>query len=487
MNKSGVAGQVITHPQGGGAIKGIGDTFSPDLHTGTGNLTVPIAVPPGRNKVQPDLSLVYSTGHGNGVLGLGWALSIPGVARDAAKGVPHYIDSEDTFLLSGAEQLVPTRPSSAGAMLYRPRTEGIFARIQHHLSENDDYWEVCSRNGLKSLYGNPAARSTDSSAVRNPDDTLRVASWSLTRTSDPFGNRVEYLYERDASTEDGPHRWDQIYLKTIRYGDYGSKDAPQFLVTVDFVYDSRPDPFSSYRAGFEIRTTRRCTGIEIRTYSETTQLARVYHLIYQDRMQPSGNPTNGMSLLRRIEIEGVDGEMREALPSLDFAYTEFDPSRRIYQAMSAIGDSIPERSLAHPDFELADLFGRGLPDVVQVGDVSRYWKNLGGGQFDVPRPLNQLPAGVRLGDQGTQLADFDGDGQVDILVSQRGLNGYFPLVVERSGETRPLFPITRFCRFPSMIRSYGLWTLMATASRMHSVPERTLNSTITIETSAGPE
>jgi Salmonella virulence plasmid 65kDa B protein len=226
MNKSGVGGQVITHPQGGGAIKGLGESFAPDLHTGTGNLTVPIAIPPGRNKLQPDLSLVYSTGHGNGIFGLGWSLSIPGVTRDTAKGVPRYLDSEDAFLLSGAEQLVPTRPSSDGAMLYRPRTEGIFARIKHYASSHDDYWEVRSRNGLKSLYGHPGSRGADTAVVRNPDDTRRVFSWHLTETSDPFGNRIEYVYEREPSRDDGPHHWDQVYLKTIRYVDYGPKDGP---------------------------------------------------------------------------------------------------------------------------------------------------------------------------------------------------------------------------------------------------------------------
>src|ERR1039457_1522820 len=85
MDKSGTASQVITHPSGGGAIKGLGDTFSPDLHTGTGNLSVPIALPPGRAGVQPELNLVYSTGNGNGPFGLGWALSIPGVSRDISK------------------------------------------------------------------------------------------------------------------------------------------------------------------------------------------------------------------------------------------------------------------------------------------------------------------------------------------------------------------------------------------------------------------
>jgi hypothetical protein len=53
-NKSGTSSQVISVPKGGGALSGIGETFSPDLHTGTGNFSVPIALPPGRNGFQPE-------------------------------------------------------------------------------------------------------------------------------------------------------------------------------------------------------------------------------------------------------------------------------------------------------------------------------------------------------------------------------------------------------------------------------------------------
>ena len=79
-NKSGVSSQIIALPQGGGALSGIGEKFAPDLHTGTGNFTIPIAVPPGRNGFQPQLNLIYSTGSGNGPFGLGWSLSLPGSA-----------------------------------------------------------------------------------------------------------------------------------------------------------------------------------------------------------------------------------------------------------------------------------------------------------------------------------------------------------------------------------------------------------------------
>lgn len=103
-NKSGT--DIISIPKGGGALKGIGEKFSPDLHTGTGNYSVPIDLPPGRNGFQPSLSLVYSTGNGNSPFGLGWALSIPGVTRKTAKGVSVCDDSKDVFILSGAADLV---------------------------------------------------------------------------------------------------------------------------------------------------------------------------------------------------------------------------------------------------------------------------------------------------------------------------------------------------------------------------------------------
>src|SRR5215475_11895248 len=114
-NKSNNAGQIISIPQGGGALQGIGETFAPDLHTGTGNFSIPLVLPPGRNGLQPQLSLNYSTGSGNGPFGLGWSISVPGVSRKTSKGVPRYNDAQDVFLLSGAEDLIAVPRGSAGA------------------------------------------------------------------------------------------------------------------------------------------------------------------------------------------------------------------------------------------------------------------------------------------------------------------------------------------------------------------------------------
>src|SRR5436305_166294 len=161
-NTSGTLEQVISLPKGGGALHGIGEKFSPDLYTGTGNFTVPIALLPGRNGFQPQLNLVYSTGNSNGYFGLGWSLSIPGVSRKTSHGLPRYqdgaprVDERDTFILSGAEDLVVIQDTQEKTH-YRPRTEGLFAQIVHHHDPKtkDNFWEVRSKDGLVSLYGTP--------------------------------------------------------------------------------------------------------------------------------------------------------------------------------------------------------------------------------------------------------------------------------------------------------------------------------------------
>ena len=157
-------GSVISLPQGGGAIQSIGETFSPDLFTGTGNFTVPIALPPGRNKFQPQLSLQYSTGNGNDVFGLGWLLSIPSITRKTSAGVPRYQDTNDVFVLSGAEDLVPVSGDFPGVVRYRPRTEGLFARIEFHRDEQNSFWLVRTKDGLVHTYGNPSSLGNDPSA-----------------------------------------------------------------------------------------------------------------------------------------------------------------------------------------------------------------------------------------------------------------------------------------------------------------------------------
>lgn len=409
-------------PGGGGAIKGLGETFSPDLHTGTGNLSIPIALPPGRNGLQPGLSLSYSTGEGNGAFGLGWSLGVPGVTRRTARGVPRYDDARDVFVLSGAEELVAVA-AGPGATRFRPRTEGLFARIAHLRDAVTDHWTVEGLDGLVSTYGTPGAAGMDPAVVADPRDRSRIQSWRLTRTEDSFGNRVDYTYERDL-TASGERRWDQLYLSAIRYAQFRDGGREEFLVSVALEYEDRPDPVSDRRAGFEVRTRRRCSRILVRTHA--SGLLRSYRLHYADQLPPDEGeaPPNGASLLAGVTVAGHDGAAEQALPMLRLGYTPFDPERRDLRALGS--EDLPAAGLAGPGIELVDMHGQGLPDVLEMDGAARVWRNRGG-RFDLPRTMRAVPAGLALGAPGVQLLDADGDGRSDLMVTAGPVSGYFPL------------------------------------------------------------
>ncbi|GEO13532.1 SpvB/TcaC N-terminal domain-containing protein [Microvirga aerophila] len=414
---------IISVPKGGGALHGIGEKFVPDLHTGTGNFTLPIDLPPGRNGFQPSLSVTYSTGNGNGLFGLGWQLSVPSISRKTSKGVPRYDDLSDTFIMSGVEDLVRVSGSYPGRVRYRPRIEGMFALIEHVSSPTTNHWEVRTKDGLVHVYGSPRALggSGDAATLPRPGSPTTPFAWRLSETRDVFGNLIRYQYDiRDTGTE-GPHAWDQPLLTDVLYADYGVSPREKFLIHVRLEYESRPDPFSQYRGGFEVRTTRRCHRIVIETHDDAIRPTREYRFNY------TADPANGISLLTGCDVVGFDdsGVAVQEMPRVKLGYTQFEPKRRSFQPLTGV--DLPTQLLGSPDVAFVDLFGTGLPDLLQINGVVRYWRNRGGGRFDPPREMHQAPAGLSLGQPGVRLLDADGDGRCDLLMSRSGVAGYFPL------------------------------------------------------------
>jgi RHS repeat-associated protein len=445
---SGTAEQVIALPKGGGAVRGIGEKFSPDLHTGTGNLTVPVEIPAGRGGFQPSLSLGYSSGSGNGPFGLGWSFSVPGVTRQTSRGLPTYADTLDTFVLSGAEDLVPVR-TAPGLTQYRPRTEGLFARIEHHTGGGQDYWQVRTRDGQVSRYGTPRpddapAGWRDPAALADPVDPRRIFAWKLSETADPFGNVIAYEYETDSGGglgDDEEPAWTQSYLRRIRYIDH-PEAAGGFLVSVALDYEERPDVIGDRRAGFEVRTRRRCAQIAVHSAQVPDRPVRVQRLRYTTAAH------NGCSLLTGVDVEGRDGDARQSLPTLTLGYTGFDTTGKTFAPLS--GPDLPAQALSSPGLELVDLTGNGLPDILDTTGVVRFWRNLGDGTFTHSKPMADAPAGVTLADPDVTLLDADGDGRVDLMVGTEGLAGYFPLGADgtwhrdsfRRYEVAPSFAVT---------------------------------------------
>src|SRR5437588_12723985 len=120
----------ISLPKGGGAIRGIGEKFAANPVTGTGSMTVPIATSPGRSGFGPQLSLSYDSGSGNGPFGFGWSLGLPSITRKTDKGLPRYEDAAepDTFILSGAEDLVPLLVQNAGRWVHDVSTRIVYGK-----------------------------------------------------------------------------------------------------------------------------------------------------------------------------------------------------------------------------------------------------------------------------------------------------------------------------------------------------------------------
>jgi RHS repeat-associated protein len=211
---------VLTLPKGGGAIRGIAEKFATNAVTGTASITVPIATSPGRAGFEPTLSLAYDSGSGNGVFGLGWALGVASIARKTEAGLPRYDDpmDSDTFVLTGAEDLVPAFKRSANGSIvrgadgapvrdeedrgthvvrrYLPRVEGAFARIERWVRKSDDdaHWRVTSAQNVVTIYGQTAA-----SRIADPADPRRVFRWLISSSYDDKGNAVTYEYARENS------------------------------------------------------------------------------------------------------------------------------------------------------------------------------------------------------------------------------------------------------------------------------------------------
>lgn len=133
----------IDMPKGGGALKGIDEKFTVNAVNGTAGLEISLPLTPGRNGFTPALSLSYNSGSGNSEFGLGWGLSLPAIQRKTDKKLPRYNDAgeSDVFLLAGAEDLVPEMDQNGTRVVldfgnyrikrYRPRIEGLFARIEY--------------------------------------------------------------------------------------------------------------------------------------------------------------------------------------------------------------------------------------------------------------------------------------------------------------------------------------------------------------------
>jgi RHS repeat-associated protein len=481
----------INLPKGGGAIRGIDEKFAANPVTGTGSLSVSIAVSPGRSGFGPQLSVAYDSGHGNGIFGMGWSLSLPSITRRMDKGIPRYYDDEesDIFILSGVEDLVPVLLQDAGGKpvldefvrdghrvkRYRPRIEGLFARIERwtSLESGEEHWRSISKDNKLTVYG-----FDNGSRIADPANPNHIFSWLVSRSYDDKGNAILYDYaaENDAGvdctkpSECSRARSANRYPKRILYGNRRplllDPDSPSFrpshpgpqdpgvaqwMFEVVFDYGEghyreeppdeegrilahagveaggdwpvRRDPFSSYRSGFEVRTYRLCRRV-LMWHHFPDELGTASCLVRSTAFHYHEKPVG--SFITRVVQSGhtlrEDGRyLTRSLPPLDLFYSASpleDPDFQHYRLQDVSEDSLANLpgGINGGTYRWLDLDGEGIAGVLTEQDDAWFYKpNLGNGLFGAMETVNVWPALAALSGGKQLLMDVAGDGNLDLV------------------------------------------------------------------------
>lgn len=505
----------LSLPKGGGAIRGIGEKFAANPVTGTGSMTIPIAVSPGRSGFGPQLSLSYDSGAGNGPFGLGWNLSLPSITRKTDKGLPRYRDAEgsDVYLLSGAEDLVPEfekdadgnwvtqdgkhviheKPQTFDGIAYRvrryrPRIEGLFARIERWTDPADPektFWRSISKDNITTWYG-----KTGESRIADPADPARIFSWLICEGGDDKGNAIRYEYKAEDSNGDpspandanerNRTRLAQRYLKRIKYGnktphrrgddlsqhpdddwmfeavfDYGEhyvENAQGQPTDISIEGNQRPwavrqDPFSVYRAGFEVRTYRLCQRVlmfhHFAELRDPNYLVRATHFTYRQNTHASFME----AVIQSGYLKQGTGYLKKSLPPVEFEYSEANIDETVRDVDPTSLENLPY-GLDGSHYQWVDLDGEGLSGILtEQGGAWFYKRNLGAlpvkgadgklavaARFAPVERLAILPSPANLSG-GQQLLDLAGDGQLDVVAFDGSLPGFFERTHDEGWES----------------------------------------------------
>lgn len=490
----------ISLPKGGGAIRGIGEKFAANPVTGTGSMTMPIATSPGRSGFGPQLALSYDSGAGNGPFGLGWSLSLLSITRKTDKSLPRYRDADDSdvFILTSAEDLVPVIVENDGRWerqisdsppgepdytieRYRPRIEGLFARIERWTSRVSGavHWRSITRDNITTIYGSrPDARIADPSA------SSQVFSWLICESYDDKGNAILYLYKpEDAgnvnrSLPPEKNRLDgdgfaHNYLKRIKYGnrsprragedlssrtdwlfevvfDYGEHDAATPSPGEMIGWPVRSDPFSSYRAGFEIRNYRLCRRVLMFHHfadelDTTDYLVRSTDFTYSE----TGVASFITSISQSSYLRGPGGSyLKESLPPLEFVYTEATVDETVRSIDPDSIENLPA-GLDGARYQWIDLDSEGVPGILtEQANAWFYKRNLspitverGNGternvaRFAPSEFVAQKPSLADINGGRQHLLDLAGSGRLDLAQFEDPVPGYYERTESGGWET----------------------------------------------------
>jgi len=479
----------INLPKGGGAIRGVGEKFQANPVTGSGSFSLPLPVTPGRGSFQPEMNLSYDSGSGNSVFGLGWNVSVPSIKRKTDKELPQYIDlhesESDTFILAGAEDLVPVMNAAGterisytvtetedGAAItytvyrYMPRIEGLFAKIEKwvNIGAGVFHWRVTTKDNITSIFG-----KSENCRISDPANNKKVFEWLIEKSFDAKGNIIAYEYKQENS-ENVPESINEVlrikynsgfanrHIKRVKYSSFdGEADRFHFQLVFDYGehtadtpeettnWPCRMDPYSSYKSGFEIRNYRLCrrvlmfhnfpeslapsggagAGVE-----DSWELVKSMELSYKESRILT-YLTSAMIKGYQRTLSGAEGSgyKTKSMPAVEFKYSEPLPGSEIKQMDPESLRNLPA-GLDEKTYQWIDLKGEGCPGILSLQGEGVYYKeNLGDGKLgDIKSLMTSPPAPLLRGEGGNpslQVTDIDGDGVNELVIHNDNINGYY--------------------------------------------------------------
>ncbi|HEY4787472.1 MAG TPA: FG-GAP-like repeat-containing protein, partial [Bacteroidales bacterium] len=430
-----------------GSIGGTIDVNS----TGAVSFVLPIQVAPGSHEAQPDLSIAYNSQSDNGILGYGFHLSGISAITIANKS-PYY---EDSFGEAKAFFLDGVRLINTDVNVYYPENDP-YTRIQFTSKNGYTGSVVTTRDGSILEYG----FSSDSQF--NLGNSSMAYAYSISKMTDKDGNTITYRYAGDSKT--GEYNISEI--------NYAGNNSVRF-----YYAKGRPDANSMYISGGKKSRTMLLTAIKV--YSEGTlskdyEFSYSWDFLYSKLNKISltadgvtynptiinwgGLDTSGPTTVSVLkDVINIDSKIYfgdfNGDGIQDRCYINSDGTL-LTMTLAKGGtytQSIAKYGKIEPKVSMADFYNSGTADVMintgaqllrysyhtdsnisteiirssATGENYCFGDFNGDGQTDYLISKNgvlsggSLPLGgslsMPLDSTGTQIADFDGDGQVELL------------------------------------------------------------------------
>ncbi|EDM66214.1 Insecticidal toxin complex protein TcaC [Moritella sp. PE36] len=507
--------QTPSLPKGGGTINGMGETLTAGGPTGMASLSIPLPISAGRGNA-PALGLSYSSSGGNSHFGIGWQCGTMSISLRTSKGVPNYAGEDTFLGPSGevlnavVNNKVPIQEvknvlqgSDLGSdwqvSRYQPRIIGDFSQLEYwepkSTSNNADnkavdespcqpFWVLYTANGEVHLFGkNSQAR------VANPDKPEQIAQWLLEESVTPSGEHIYYQYKEEDDNGCDQVEIDKLssssaqrYLKQVNYGNITSSpaffslsaapDDDQWLFHLVFDYGAssssindvpefypnatnwmvRPDCFSRFEYGFEIRTRRLCQQVlmyhrlqALSAGSVNVSLADEVPALVSRLILTYDLNSRASTLTSARQLAHENGKKPAQLPPLELDYQRLDRDHA-HDIPSGAWEEMPQlkKLNQYQPYQLVDLYGEGLPGILYQDGPDAWWYRApirGDGDanavdYDVMTCLPQIPAL-----QGSaSLLDFNGDGKLDWLITSAGVNGFHSMASD--GQWSSFIPLS---------------------------------------------